>query len=308
MNHRRIGNAAATAALMILMAAPAGAGEPAGNAPLPETVRVQRAEALEAAADAAPAPWMTVAASGRVSRRDADAPEDAWRKVRRGDTLAPMTHVRADARGRATLTRDGDIVLVSPGSLVTLPGGVSSSVETIRHDSGSALYQVKPGREGRFEVVTPLLVAGVKGTQFSVFVRDGYAAVEVVEGHVEVQSLVRPGESVDLFAGDMVTMDGRDGRMEVRSDERREVIAGDDATRRAIEVRDDTKRLTRDLSIETSMFDFETLWKERMSEMLMERDSTLSKDADRMFEDKGLQKTLDDARKGASTGTVNSPD
>ena len=156
--------------------------------------------------------WKAVAASGPVETRPG-AIEESWAPVRRGDRLEPLNLVRTGQRGRATLTRSGDILMVDPGSQVELPpltGDESSVVQS----SGSVIYEVDR-REGRdFKVVTPYLVAGVKGTIFMVTVTDSYASVTVEEGLVEVTSLAS-GESLDVGAGESVQLDAMaDGKLE----------------------------------------------------------------------------------------------
>ncbi len=305
MNRRSTSHIAGPVALAGLMAVAAFAAQPAPGVEAPPDPPAEG----QAAAPAPVPAWVAVAASGKVTRREAGTEPDAWSKVRRGDLLAPLTHVRSEDRGRATLTRDGDIILVSPGSMVTLPDGRNGAPDTIRQTSGRALYQVEPGREGRFEVVTPLLVAGVKGTQFSVIVRDGFTAVEVVEGHVEVQSLLDREDRRDLFAGDVLTLDARERRMDVFQEDRQETRSFDTAReRREFEVREETKRLSRDLSMEKSMFDFESLWKERMADQFEGKNETLRRETDfQALEEKMTVLKEDETRQESTTGTVNVP-
>ena len=158
--------------------------------------------------------WKTVAASGDVAMQPPTSPATQWIQLRRGDQVAPLSHVRTQARGNATLTRDGDVILVAPGSDVVMPERTPAGTTRVEQRSGKAFYQVSPRSSGRFEVQTPMLVAGVKGTEFSVVIEDGRAAVSVVEGHVEVLSLLT-GEKQDLFAGMSTVVDARERTMEM---------------------------------------------------------------------------------------------
>lgn len=160
--------------------------------------------------------WRAVAASGKVEAH-ANAPMGEWRHVERGDSLPPLSRLRTDEGGRATLTRQGDLILVEPGSELVLPAGSETAGTRILQRSGSAHYHVEPRPEGRFEVMTPYLVAGVKGTDFSMIVQEEFAAVSVSEGRVQVQSM-RTGRIVDLLAGEMAIVEGEDGVMEVYRD------------------------------------------------------------------------------------------
>jgi hypothetical protein len=177
-------------------------------------IALHAAPAEKVLADPLPPPawWKAVAASGPVETRPGTI-EEAWTAVRRGDRLEPLNLVRTGRRGRATLTRHGDILMVDPDSQVELPpltGNESSVVQS----SGSVIYEVDRRQGQSFQVVTPYLVAGVKGTVFMVTVSDSHASVTVEEGFVEVTSLAT-GETLDVGAGESVHLDAMaDAEME----------------------------------------------------------------------------------------------
>lgn len=301
---------------LLLLASP---GSTSGVQPMPgESMDQQLDEAVQLCQlSDNPAPvdrsWLAVAASGDVTSRAPNANLAAWTPVRRGGRVDTMSHVRSVGRGQATLTRNGDVIVVSPGSELTLPDDASAQFDVIRQDAGKALYKVKPGRQGRFEVVTPMLVAGVKGTQFSVVVRDGFVAVEVVEGHVEVQSLLDSEDRRDLFAGDLITLHADEGRMEIHTEDRGAAV--EPARKRnpeAREIRKETKGLVRDLDDEMVDLDrkLDTLWKERLTEKLDEGRpvvGSVTETADRfldILDEKQSQKAVDDVIKILCGGTV----
>lgn len=156
------------------------------------------------------APWSTVAASGPVEARPAIV-SAGWQPVRRGDELEPRSVVRTGRRGRATLVRHADILIVDPDSQVELPtAALDEQDSSVRQTSGSVIYEVDGGTDRDFRVFTPYLVAGVKGTVFMVTVEEGYASVTVDEGIVEVTSR-STGESLDVRAGESVWLDAREG-------------------------------------------------------------------------------------------------
>jgi len=158
--------------------------------------------------------WTAIAASGRVEALSPGGPADAWTPVHRRDTLEPRSRIQTGGRGRATLTRGADLILVDPDSeLVLSPGEGDGEPTRVEQGRGSALYEIRTGPDRRFEVSTPYLVAGVKGTVFSVMVRDASVAVNVVEGTVEVRTA--SGERAELFPGDMGLVEGPGGRLEV---------------------------------------------------------------------------------------------
>lgn len=153
--------------------------------------------------------WRALVASGSVLAQPAYESSDHWVRVRRGDELTPLTLVKTSKRSRATLARDGHLLVVRGNSELELPV-ISNGAGTsqVLQDSGSVTYEVDGREFDRFEVVTPYLVAGVKGTVFTVDVRDGVASVTVVEGAVEVLNR-GTGDVFDLVGGQTIDL-GRD--------------------------------------------------------------------------------------------------
>ncbi len=166
-------------------------------------------------------PWMAVAASGSVQARTAIDVEAVWRDVSRGDELLSETHVKTGRKGRATLTRSSSLLLVAPDSEVELPADGYSEMETsVIQTSGSVLYEVDGRANPHFEVVTPYLVAGVKGTSFLVTVNEKYTSVTVRKGLVEISN-PDSGETFDLRPGESVIRHRDDPEMELVYDRRR---------------------------------------------------------------------------------------
>ena len=150
--------------------------------------------------------WKAVAASGPVeAHRSASTPE-AWTRLLRGDELAASDLLRTGRRGRATLVQGATVLLVDPESQVELPvPGDGSPAGRIVQKSGSVFYEVDGRTHGGLQVVTPYLVAGVKGTAFVVTVREGGASVSVDEGIVSVVSA--KGDTLDVRAGETAIVD-----------------------------------------------------------------------------------------------------
>lgn len=207
--------------------------------------------------------WTSVSSSGNVESLAPGMTKVAWNSLKRGDSLVPLSLVRTDVRGRTTLTRRGDIIIVSPDTEIVLPEG-NISADSIRQNSGKALYKVEPGHEGRrFEVVTPWLVAGVKGTQFSVQVEEGFVAVDVVEGHVEVMSLMN-SERIDLFEGHMVMMK-QDGGFDLFQENRQDTVDARPAPR-MVEVRKETRSMAREAVASMQVSNFMNDLKDMLSD------------------------------------------
>lgn len=173
--------------------------------------------------------WRAAAASGRVESRSFAARADVteateateatpadWNRVSRGDRLASHAEVRTGKRGRTTLTRRADVLMINPDSLVELPLAARNAEEApVNQRSGSVLYEIDGSQTRGFQVVTPYLVAGVKGTVFLVTVTDRYAAVTVEEGVVEVGERAS-GRTVDVAAGETALVEaGPGGTMQV---------------------------------------------------------------------------------------------
>lgn len=143
----------------------------------------------------------------------------------------PSGGASADAAGRPVNIGDqldeGDVLSVGPdsyaslrlhdGSQVHVQAGTRMALDRLRqvNESGRSSTalglrrgrvdtQVTPQRGGsRFDVRTPLAVAGVRGTRFGVTVdADGALALsDVVEGQVAVQALGGPAGSAPVSAG-----------------------------------------------------------------------------------------------------------
>ncbi len=187
-----------------------------------------------AAIELAVATWETVAASGQVEARSATAEQADWRQVRRGDALRPQTLVQTGDKGRATLTRNANLLMLDPSSRVELPGQGFSGMETsVIQTEGSVLYNVDSRINPHFEVVTPYLVAGVKGTSFLVTVNEDSASVTVEHGLVEVRNPAS-GEIHEVGAGESIIRHRDQLEMDVQDD-----------TRHSRQARKESKRLKR---------------------------------------------------------------
>ncbi len=109
-----------------------------------------------------------------------------------GDRLQPGDWIESAADGSATLRFvDGSRLLITPGSRINLDRlrqhPESRSAHTrVRIDSGSAETQVNPQtlRRPGFEIQTPTVNPGVRGTEFRAHAGDGVSRVEVLSGSV----------------------------------------------------------------------------------------------------------------------------
>ncbi|HPF28397.1 MAG TPA: FecR domain-containing protein [Steroidobacteraceae bacterium] len=132
------------------------------------------------------------------------------RPVRVGDRLAEGTALDTGQNGFLSLrTAEGAIVVVQSGTRVTLQrlrryDGAGGHDTRIDLEAGRAESEVPKGNAGRFEIVTPVAVGAVRGTEFRVAfdAADRSARSEVVTGVVAVAgSGAAPGADTELPAG-----------------------------------------------------------------------------------------------------------
>lgn len=152
-----------------------------------------------ASADATAADWVVTKSSGQVWVAGTQAQPVA---IGRDQTLAPGVLVQTGPNGRVLLVRGEETILVAPNSVMSLPAETAKpGFTTILQQVGSIVVQAEKKNHVHFEVETPYLAALVKGTQFTVTLRDGAAEVRVASGQVEVTefksgqtALVMPGQ------------------------------------------------------------------------------------------------------------------
>ena len=128
--------------------------------------------------------WLVTQVSGDVTVRIAAAAP--WRAMKPGDIIGPSASVRSGSAGWAVLVRSEDRMAVAAGTAVDIPAETRSNLTSLFQSLGNVFYQVEKSPGRAFEVRTPYLLAGVKGTTFSVSVGASSASVSVSEGTVGV--------------------------------------------------------------------------------------------------------------------------
>ena len=128
-----------------------------------------------------------------------------------GMRINPTDTIRTGDTGRVMLERDKNTIAAYENSRFQVRAPQRDSILTrVIQDVGELLFDVE-SREGRdFEVETPYLVVGVKGTTFGVEVDNGDAAVSVVGGLIEVADPAT-GEEVKVAAGETAQSDAAGG-------------------------------------------------------------------------------------------------
>ena len=128
-----------------------------------------------------------------------------------GMRIRPSETIQTGADGRVTLVRDANSIAAYENSRFQVRAPRNGSILTrVLQDAGQLLFQVEKRAGRHFEVETPYLVAGVKGTTFGVEVTGDGAEVNVVEGLVGVSD-PETGEEVDVAAGQTATGDETTG-------------------------------------------------------------------------------------------------
>ena len=107
-----------------------------------------------------------------------------------GATVDTGDIVSTGKGGRAVLVRGEEYMVVSPNSRLKIAEPEKTgSLNQIFEEFGTVVFKIKKKLTPHFGVDTPYLAAVVKGTTFSVTVTEAGAAVQVIEGAVQVSTL-----------------------------------------------------------------------------------------------------------------------
>ncbi len=133
----------------------------------------------------------------------------AWQKVEKGLVIQPGNVIRTGAKSWATLRHNSAKIQLFENTLLEFPKEQSSqqvreglnNLVTVVLQKGHSIFKVFENRlKGRFEVISPKLMAGVKGTVFEVFEKEAFSGVAVSEGVVEVINLDFRNEVIEVRA------------------------------------------------------------------------------------------------------------
>ncbi len=162
---------------------------------------------------------------GTVQVREPGASD--WTIVSTGHPVAAGAIVRTGAGSKAELTHAVGVIRMFQHTVLRLPAERVGETTVVRRPemlAGQSLFDVVPSRIGAFvsrvstraqslfEVVTPHVVSGVKGTRFAVIEVGGRTVVAVYEGKVEASDLdATPRDTVFLTYGQLAEY--REGRL-----------------------------------------------------------------------------------------------
>jgi hypothetical protein len=151
------------------------------------------------------ADWTVQKASGQVwVISDKASPAVLGKKavLTSGETL------QTGPNGRVFLVRDEETILVTPNTVISLPGEATGSAMTrILQQAGSIVVKAQKRDVEHFQIETPYLAAIVKGTEFVVTLEPGTADVEVITGEVEVADY-KSGEVASIKQGQAARSQG----------------------------------------------------------------------------------------------------
>ena len=135
--------------------------------------------------------------------------EKTWQAVSGDIHFQPGDVLRTGTQSKAELEFEGGVIRMYENTILELPKDIKRMENNSANErmsthlkQGKSLFKIlKDALERPFEVVTPSLIAGVKGTIFKVIQEEQVKSVEVFEGIVEVSNRGRPEERVNVGMG-----------------------------------------------------------------------------------------------------------
>ncbi len=146
-------------------------------------------------------------ATGQVEVRNNQA--TAWKSVSTGAALHLGDVIRTGSQSKAEIRFESGIIRMYENTILELPA--QPQQQKVSEDSGQlrkvflsrgrSLFEIFKNRlNGGFEVTSPSLIAGVKGTTFRVSEEEGMKGVTVFEGVVSVINRLRHEEMIEIMA------------------------------------------------------------------------------------------------------------
>lgn len=177
------------------------------------------------AAHAKSDPWRIIELNGAVR---AYQPMSGFQQVSMGGAIGAGAVVSTGRNGRLVLARDEQEIVVGPSSRMSLPDKTGPGMTRILQDLGTLSFKIGKRGTQHFRVETPVIVAVVKGTTFSVTAGADAHEVHVEEGAVEVSAV--SGSARQLVTAGMTAYISRDEpniiRTRTASDERFDGLKG----------------------------------------------------------------------------------
>ncbi|MCI0527149.1 MAG: FecR family protein [Nitrospira sp.] len=146
-------------------------------------------------------------ATGQVEVRNHQA--TTWKSVSTGTSLHLGDVIRTGAQSKAEIRFESGIIRMYENTILELPSQSkqlkvsddSGQLRKVFLQRGRSLFEVfKKRLNGGFEVSSPSLIAGVKGTTFRVTEEEKIKGVTVFEGIVSVTNRQRHEEMIEVMA------------------------------------------------------------------------------------------------------------
>ena len=127
-----------------------------------------------------------------------------WVSLNADRTIKSGDAIWTGHNGRVMLSSDVGNVLLKPRSLVKIPEQFLSKDHTVLFQSmGTLEADIQKRDRQHFSIQSPYLAAVVKGTRFSIEIKDGKTRLDVTEGLVEATDM-ESGQIVAVAAGQHV--------------------------------------------------------------------------------------------------------
>ncbi len=145
-------------------------------------------------------------ATGQVEVRNNQA--TTWKSVSTGTSLHLGDVIRTGAQSKAEIRFESGIIRMYENTILELPSQPqqqkvsedSGQLRKVLLQRGRSLFEIFKNRlNGGFEVTSPSLIAGVKGTTFRVTEEEGIKGVTVFEGVVSVTNRLRHEEMIEVM-------------------------------------------------------------------------------------------------------------
>ena len=185
---------------LTLLTLSAGTDPACAGAAVAPDVASTGAAALDTSHAAAGGDWVVVMRAGEaVWRQQGSA---TWQRLQAGQVVPAQSEIETGPDGALLLVVGGDRLALGADSRLILPAREPGQDQRLHHAHGRLRADVESRAGRRFEVRTPLLSLGIKGTSFelavdrrqhSVLVLDGVVAVTLPGGRAAIDLGAREG-------------------------------------------------------------------------------------------------------------------
>lgn len=174
--------------------------------------RILMAWALTLVAMAGPAladDWIATKLRGQVLQ----LVDGEWVRLARGDVVPDGRVIRSLANGRAEFSRGEEAVTIAANTQIQIIDRDGRQFTTVKQQFGVVEVEAEVRNVEHFAVETPFMAAVVKGTRFAVISGKTTTEVDVIRGHVAVESEIT--HAMTTIAAGQSALAGRDVQLQV---------------------------------------------------------------------------------------------